>query len=139
MNKEYKIATWCKVNNDGDNSFLSRTHLTIDGETAICGTKIPLKRGQEQFIVVGKPQQFVGLGPIFDGELFYHNGGRADLRDMAWDLKEATCCSGCQKKSGGLLAFAVDSIVSRHESADEAREVARQARIAARKEKGVAK
>jgi hypothetical protein len=125
--KDYKIATWSRFSKWGDTTFLSNTHLTLDGETAICGRKIPVKMWQEQATVIGKPEEFVY------GSLFYHDGSRALIHNTAIDLREAKCCSVCQKMSGGLLGFAVSSIVAFAEARTKAREEKR-ARIAARKE-----
>ena len=113
---DYKIASWSITNNDGDNSFLSKTHLTRDGVKTCCGTKLDDKVGGRTVIaatakdIVNGKAQYLQAGEWHPFEP-YSNGST----DMSWllnDLREAECCSKCEAATGNWVSFTVDAVLA---------------------------
>ncbi len=111
---DYKIASWSIINSDGDNSFLSKTHLTRDGVKTCCGTKLDDKVGGRTVIaatakdIVNGKAQYLQAGEWHPFEP-YPNGSA----DMSWllnDLREAECCSKCEAATGNWVSFTVDAV-----------------------------
>ena len=112
---DYKIASWSIINNDGDNLFLSKTHLTRDGVKTCCGTKLDDKVGGRTVIaatakdIVNGKAQYLQAGEWHPFEP-YPNGAT----DMSWllnDLREAECCSKCEAATGNWVSFSVDAVL----------------------------
>ena len=108
---DYKIASWSITNSDGDNSFLSKTHLTRDGLTTCCGTKLDDKFGGRTVIAATAKD-------IVNGKAKYLQAGewlsfRGDCR--VWlldDLREAGCCSKCEAVTSNWVSFTVEAILA---------------------------
>tara|TARA_R100000808_G_C2017487_1_gene67239 strand:+ start:90 stop:497 length:408 start_codon:yes stop_codon:yes gene_type:complete len=117
---DYKIASWSITNNDGDNSFLSKTHLTRDGVKTCCGTKLDDKVGGCTVIaatakdIVNGKAQYLQAGEWHPFET-YPNGSA----DMSWllnDLRDAECCSKCEAATGNWVSFTVDAVLALSDS-----------------------
>ena len=113
--RDYKIASWSMTNNDGENSFLSKTHLTRDGVKTCCGTKITDNYGQRTVIVATAKDIVNGKAEYLRAEE-WHNFDHFSLGiDVCeWlldDLREAGCCSKCEAKTGNWVSFTVDAIL----------------------------
>ena len=110
-NTDYKIATWSITNNDGENSFLSKTHLTRDGVKTCCGVKITDNYGQRTVVAATARD-------IVNGKAQYLQAGAwHDYRaiKMAWlldDLREAKCCAKCEAATGNWVSFTIDAIIA---------------------------
>ena len=108
---DYKIASWSITNGDGDNSFLSKTHLTRDGLTTCCGTKLDDKFG-------GRTVVAATAKDIVNGEVKHLQAGEwHSFRGIArgWlldDLREAKCCAKCESITGNWVSFMVEAVLS---------------------------
>ena len=114
---DYRIASWSIINNDGDNSFLSKTHLTRDGVKTCCGTKLDDKVGgctviaaTAKDIVNGKAQYLqAGEWHPFEQKCFLESW-------LLNDLREAECCAKCEAATGNWVSFSVDAVLALSDS-----------------------
>ena len=117
---DYKIASWSITNNNGDNSFLSKTHLTRDGLTTCCGTKLDDKHGLRTVIAATAKD-------IVNGKAHYLRAGEWNSIEVqhgnpsagGWlldDLRDAECCSKCEAATGNWVSFTVDAVLALSDS-----------------------
>jgi len=109
---DYKIASWSITNDDGDNSFLSKTHLTRDGVKTCCGTKLDDKVG-------GRTVVAATAKDIANGKAQYLQAGewhsfRVPFNSdwLRSDLCDAGCCAKCESITGNWVSFTVEAILS---------------------------
>ena len=107
---DYKIASWSTTNNDGENSFLSKTHLTRDGVTTCCGTKLDDKYGGRCVVAATAKDIVNGKAQYLQAEE-WHNF-RATPRWLLDDLREAKCCSKCEAATSNWVSFTVEAILA---------------------------
>ncbi len=119
---DYKIASWSTTNNDGENSFLSKTHLTRDGVTTCCGTKLDDKYGGRCVIAATAKDIVNGKAQYLQAEEWHPFGGLRDYTRPAnqqggstWlldDLREAGCCSKCEAATSNWVSFSVEAALA---------------------------
>jgi len=119
---DYKIASWSISNCDGDNSFLSKTHLTRDGLTTCCGTKLDDKYGGRTVVAATAKDIVNGKAQYLRAEEWHPFGGWCDYTRPAnkqsgstWfldDLRDAKCCAKCEAATGNWVSFTVEMILT---------------------------
>ena len=107
---DYKIASWSITNSDGDNSLLSKTHLTRDGVKTCCGTKITDNYGERTVIVATAKDIVNGNAQYLQAEEWRSFRGDCHVW-LLDDLREAKCCANCEAATGNWVSFTVDAIL----------------------------